>query len=242
MRPIGSTIPGAALGVMTIVGFFQTPFPRATEALIRKAVRRFVIHGTGTVCLPLHALIEVCAEARRLILEKQGQKAHSPVQKHEDRALREQTKEEAKEEAKDEARLAKKEARADSLFKSHAARKRIDDTSKFIFRILMDVEEFRTIKLQSHNVFDGKTLDRNELYEMYVKSCMPGHIDTKGTFTKTLCASTGAWKPDNKTVRNKTLETITRTICFLPLEEARECFRAYVGNSSLAFVDEIELL
>ena len=77
-------------GVMTIVGFFQTPFPRATEWLVRQAVRGFVIHGTETVCLPLHVLIEVCSTSQQMVLR--GRPPQSLVQKHEDRALLEKRK------------------------------------------------------------------------------------------------------------------------------------------------------
>ena len=52
-------------GVMSIVGFVATPWPRVVEMLILKTLGRFVIHGYETVRLPLNALNEVFMVAAR---------------------------------------------------------------------------------------------------------------------------------------------------------------------------------
>ena len=52
-------------GAMTIVAFLPTVFPRTVERLALGFLRRFVVHGQETVCLPLPVVLEVCREAAR---------------------------------------------------------------------------------------------------------------------------------------------------------------------------------
>ena len=47
-------------GVMTIVSFMPTPFPRVVEMLILSALRKFVMCGLETLNLPVGNLMEVC--------------------------------------------------------------------------------------------------------------------------------------------------------------------------------------
>ena len=79
-------------GAMTILFFVPTRFPRAVEALVRYATKRFVVHGNETVQLPLVGLIDVCLVAQRKALAMWGGEPPPDVRKASDRALRDYVK------------------------------------------------------------------------------------------------------------------------------------------------------